>query len=227
MRSDGSQRQKKHVILCVVSARFWLIFAVVLSCDKPVTYEPPPEKRVADVEHQSFDEAKSLAARGDIEGAHSALTKIKSDSPLCSAPEFVDIQNRWAKARLEAASKEPDKKKKLALLEPVAQSQTVGGEIRAQANQKIDEATPDPAIPPPDYGYDRPAAIVRYNKAKALYEQGKAKDARDLLIGPVTSHNCAPEEIDLLESACYALQDRQCEAQLVRAGIIAAPPAGK
>ena len=195
-----------------------LLLALV-ACSKVVTYEPPPEKRVADVEHQSLDEAKGLAAKGDIDGAHAKLGQIKRDSPLCSTSDFTNIQNDWAKHQLDLADKERDPAKKISTLQAVAGDTTVSGELRAKASQKIEVATPDPAIPPPDYGYDRAAAVERVNKARAWTDAKKYREVRDLLMGPVLSGKCAPEEVELLVSACYALQDRQCGAMLLDAGV--------
>lgn len=208
--------------------RALLVCSVIVGCGKLVTYEPPPEKRVADVEHQSLDEAKALAAKGDIRSAHDKLGQVKQDSPLRSTPEFIDIENKWAQQQIDAADKERDKVKKIALLRTVAESTSVSGELRARANQKINEATPDPAIPPPDYGYDRAAAIERIQKAQQLIDQKKYREARDVLIGPVTSRKCAPEEEELLIEACYLASDRECGAILADAGIIDMPkPKGK
>jgi len=203
----------------------WLDLAVLAMiargpCDPPVTYEPPPEKRAQDVERQSFEEAKALAAKGDVDGARAKLSQIKADSPLRTTPEFADIENNWARAQIAAADKESDKTKKMALLDAVAKETAVSGELRASANQKLGVLAPDPAIPPPDIGYDPKESAARIAKANELGRQRKLAQARDVLLGPVLAHKAAPEEGALVLTVCVNLKDQACLGQLTDAGVI-------
>jgi hypothetical protein len=201
--------------------RLLLASLVVLAgCDKPVTYEPSAEKRTADIEHQSLDEAKGLDARGDVEGAHAKLSQIKPDSPLRSTPDYQNIENKWAQLLLDKADREQDKTKKIALLDTVAQATGVSGELRAKANQKLEAANPAPAIPPPEQSYDPKEAAERLAKAQELGKQRKTREARDLLLGPVTAHKAAPQEASLLVSLCVTTKDTECLNALSDAGVV-------
>lgn len=187
-------------------------------CSKLVTYEPPPEKRLADTEKQAFEEAKGLAAKNDIAGAHSKLGQITVDSPMRATPEFRDIEDRWANAQLAKADAESDKVKKLALLQEIASSTTVSAEIRANATQKIDLASPQPAIPPPQINYDPAIAAATLEQAKALaHKRGGQKEIVALLQPRVAAGIASPDEVSLFKTACFKFPD--CLAAMTDAGV--------
>jgi len=201
-----------------------LALSGTLGCEKLITYEPPAEKRTADIEKQSFEEAKGLAAKGDLDGAHAKLSQIKADSPLRTTSELVDMEDRWATARLDAAKKEADKTKKLAMLDEIARAPYVSAEIRARANDELEKANPAPAIPPPTGpGWDEKASEEALAKVRTLGMQRKFKDAEDVLMKRYTSGPVSPKEIETLSALCSQNKNQACLAMLVDAGAI--PPA--
>lgn len=204
-----------------LAALLVLLATSVAGCEKVVTYEPPPEKRAIDSENQAMTDAKALAAKNDLEGAHAKLAQISQGSPLSSTPEFQDIENRWAKDQIAKADAEKDKTKKLALLDTVSRSTTVSGELRAQASTKAAEATPDPAIPPPVYTWDPALARANLAKVREVLTKNQIKAAIGLLEPRVFAGIGSPEENSLLASLCAQEKDKACLATMSDAGILA------
>lgn len=208
-----------------IAAVAFLCMAVAgaTGCEKLVTYEPPPEKRTADIERQSLDEAKALAAKNDLAGAHAKLTQIKPDSPLRNTPEVTDIEDRWAKERLDAAKAESDKVKKLAMLDEIAKAPYVSAELRARANDELEKANPAPALPPPPGpGYDVKESEAAIAQARALGMQHRMKDAQDLLWKRYLKGPVSPKEKELLGSLCMQTKDQACIAVMIDGGAL--PP---
>jgi hypothetical protein len=192
-----------------------------MGCEKLVTYEPPAEKRTADIEKQSFDEAKALAAKNDLVGAHAKLTQIKADSPLRSTPEVTDIEDRWAKERLDGAKTETDKSKKLAMLDEVARAPYVSAELRARANDEMEKANPAPALPPPPGPpYNVKESDEALAQVRALGMQRRFKDAQDLLLKRYKQGPVAPREVDALKTLCVQNKDQGCLAVLIDGGAL-------
>lgn len=212
------KRLCKSAVLCVSAV---LGASGALGCDKLVTYEPAPERRVAEIEKQSLDEARALAAKNDLDGAHAKVSQIKPDSPLRSTPEVVDIEDRWARQRIEEANREPDKTKKLAMLDEVARAPYVSGELRARANDALDKANPTPALPPPPgppYNVQESEQAVA--QAEAFAKQHHLKDAQELLLQRYRKGPVSPKETSLLASLCVQNKDRGCIAVLIDGGAL-------
>lgn len=209
--------------MTLVKARL-LVALLLVACDKTPAYEPPPEKRVMDIEAQSFAEAKALAAKNDLEGAHGKLSQVNADAPMRQTPEFRDMEDRWATARISQADAERDKDKKVALLSDVQKASSVSAELRAKASNKIDLAYPDPAIPPPLRNYDPALAEANVAKCKELMNAKKFKDAQALLLPRVLGGIASPEEAQLLLTICFTFtNDKDCTSKMEDAGVI---PAG-
>jgi ABC transport system ATP-binding/permease protein len=115
-----------------------------------------------------LEEAKELAAQGDLDLAHNRLiTGLPNSSSLRDGPEARDIEARWADSVLARADQEQDMAAKRMLLNSVAQATTVDGARRRSAADKLKEldylgtdihelpkvnkptAPPPPAAPPP------------------------------------------------------------------------------
>src|SRR5262249_43544147 len=67
----------------------------------PITGESPLTKDQA-----LLEQAKVLADKGDLEGAHAKLAECTTDTIQTSA-DFVAIETRWAKDLLDRADREP------------------------------------------------------------------------------------------------------------------------
>jgi pSer/pThr/pTyr-binding forkhead associated (FHA) protein len=93
----------------------------------------------ASPERAALDRAKSLSIRGDLEGAHNALTRIPDASPLRSTRDFKDVENRWADDLLERADAENDMTAKRALYQRVAQAISVESSRRKAGADKLQE----------------------------------------------------------------------------------------
>jgi hypothetical protein len=208
-----------------VKATSFLAFALILAsplaaCDKVVTYEPPPEQRVMESEKKSFDDAKSLAAKGDLDGAHGKLSEINIAAPARQTPEFLDIETRWAKAHIAKADAEKDAQKKIAILQDVANATSVPGDLRAQASNKIAAATPDPAIPPILVNYDPEVAAANVAKVKELLNDKKMKEAKAIICPRVIGKISSPDERQLCVEICAGMKDKQCLKDLEDAGAL-------
>ena len=203
----------------------WLLFALALgtaACEKLVTYEPPPEKRAMDGEKQAMADAKALATKGDLEGAHGKLSQISVDSPIRATVEFHEIEDHWAQGQIAKADAEKDKTKKLALLEDVAKASAVIPEIRGSASNKIALATPDPAIPQMLANYDEAVASANIAACKELLIKHDMKGTRDLLLPRVFAGIASPEERDMLLATCAFIKDKGCIGRLEDAGLVGA-----
>ena len=113
-----------------------------------------------------LEEAKELAAQGDLDLAHNRIvTGLPNSSSLRDGPEARDIEARWADSVLARADQEQDVAAKRVLLNSVAQATTVDGARRRSAADKLKDvdylgtdihelpkankpATPPPAAPP-------------------------------------------------------------------------------
>ncbi len=110
------------------------IFAVVVAAGAAgawVSTRPhgmPTAARAAapSLEQAALDDAKQLCAAGDCDAAHAKLqAAIGQSSPLRSAPEFVDIEGKWADKMLARADAETDAAQKRSTYQRVAESTSV------------------------------------------------------------------------------------------------------
>jgi hypothetical protein len=95
---------------------------------------------ILDPARAALEEAKELAAQGDLDLAHSRIATDVANSPtLREGPEVRDIEARWADAVLSRADREPDMTTRRMLLNSVAQSTTVDALRRRTAADKLKE----------------------------------------------------------------------------------------
>jgi hypothetical protein len=93
-----------------------------------------------DPAHAALEEAKKLAAQGDLDLAHARIAAdVAGATTLHDAPEVRDIETRWADALLSRADQEPDIPTRRMLLNQVAQSTTVDAARRRAAADKLKE----------------------------------------------------------------------------------------
>ncbi len=94
-----------------------------------------------DPARQALQEAKELAAQGDLDLAHARIASDVAKSPtLRDGPEVREIESRWADAVLARAEQELDMPTRRAMLNTVAQSTTVDAARRRAAADKLKEA---------------------------------------------------------------------------------------
>jgi pSer/pThr/pTyr-binding forkhead associated (FHA) protein len=88
----------------------------------------------------ALDEAKELAAQGDLDLAHARIaTDVATSAALRDGSEVRDIEGRWADAVLARAEQEQDVPTRRMLLNAVAQSTTVDAGRRRTAADKLKE----------------------------------------------------------------------------------------
>ncbi len=93
-----------------------------------------------DPAHIALEEAKKLAAQGDLDLAHARIAAdVAGATTLHDAPEVRDIETRWADALLSRADQESDIPTRRMLLSQVAQSTTVDPARRRSAADKLKE----------------------------------------------------------------------------------------
>jgi pSer/pThr/pTyr-binding forkhead associated (FHA) protein len=107
---------------------------------RPRLERAPPATFIArSPERTTLDRAKELCVAGDYQGAHDLLTTIADASPLRVAPDFKDIENKWADELLGRANGEVDLVTRRALYQRVAQAMTVEPTRRKAGADKLQE----------------------------------------------------------------------------------------
>ena len=174
-----------------------------------------------------LEEAKALAQKNDLAGAHKKLASISDTSPLRDDPAFKEIEAKWADSMFEKAAAATDATEKRTLLNLIATTPTVDAERRSKAANMLQEveppATPDPtAGPRPVYAPGTGAPPTAGTPATA--KTTDPKPVADLPpsgpldnesirknLGPrVWSGKASEGEIKALKAACSALGDRAC-----------------
>jgi pSer/pThr/pTyr-binding forkhead associated (FHA) protein len=93
-----------------------------------------------DPAHAALEEAKKLAAQGDLDLAHARIAAdVAGATSLHDSPDVRAIETRWADALLARADQEPDIPTRRMLLSQVAQSTTVDAGRRRVAADKLKE----------------------------------------------------------------------------------------
>jgi ABC transport system ATP-binding/permease protein len=88
----------------------------------------------------ALDEAKELAAQGNLDLAHARIATDVATSPgLRESAEVRDLESRWADAVIARAEQERDVPTRRMLLNAVAQSATVDATRRRSAADKLKE----------------------------------------------------------------------------------------
>jgi pSer/pThr/pTyr-binding forkhead associated (FHA) protein len=84
-----------------------------------------------------LDEARELAAGGNIVMAHRKLSEIPQDSTLRQTEAFRDIEQRWADEIFKTADESPDPEERRSLLDKVARTPEVDAERRLRAASEL------------------------------------------------------------------------------------------
>ena len=84
-----------------------------------------------------LDEARELAAGGNIVMAHRKLSEIPQDSTLRQTEAFRDIEQRWADEIFKTADESPDPEERRSLLDKVAKTPEVDAERRLRAASEL------------------------------------------------------------------------------------------
>jgi pSer/pThr/pTyr-binding forkhead associated (FHA) protein len=100
----------------------------------------PAAVEQVDPVRKAFEDAKRLAAAGDLDGAHARVAASLAGSSLRETPEVRDIESRWADALLGRADRETDVAARRTLLSTVAQATTVDAARRRNAAEKLKDA---------------------------------------------------------------------------------------
>jgi pSer/pThr/pTyr-binding forkhead associated (FHA) protein len=109
-----------------------------------ITSESPLTKDQALVE-----QAKLLADKGDLEGAHAKLAECTTDT-IQSGPDYQSIEARWAKDLLDRADREPDLNLRRDMARRVEGNRTTDVALRKRAQtilQSIEDAQRMAAAP--------------------------------------------------------------------------------
>ncbi len=134
-----------------------------------------------------LEEARGLAADGNIVMAHRKLAEIPQDSTLRQTDAFRDIEQRWADEIFKAAGESPDPEERRSLLDKVAKTPEVDAERRQRAATelaKLDEdlEAVDVADLPSADGKNKkgakPGAVVMNGKTKVVAGAALPRQAR-------------------------------------------------
>lgn len=130
-------------ILFFVLSVILLVAVVTWAAIRPRTPAPealPVGLTAENGESMALAEAKRLCAAGDCDRAHDKLFQgIASSSPLRDSDDFKMIENLWGNHQLDRAQNEPDPAKRAAILEPLAQAQSVDPTLRKTANDRLNQ----------------------------------------------------------------------------------------
>lgn len=97
---------------------------------------PPPENVIAEERSPTMETLKravALMSNDDVIGAHQILLDVPLDSNVREAPQFQEIERRWADLLFVAAEGEPDRELRRTILEQIASAPSVDTERRRRA----------------------------------------------------------------------------------------------
>jgi hypothetical protein len=189
-----------------------------------------------DVGAQLLKEARELADKNDIDGAHDKLGKVPENSPVRDDAQFKAIEGKWADAQFEKAQAATDPVEKRRILNSIAATPTVDADRRRRAAdmlQQVEPAVPEPVTPryvPPSTGggqYVPPTPATPGHTPEPPTPSVKATDPKPVdvpaapgdlqnesirksLSAKVWSGKATESEIRTLKAACSALGDRAC-----------------
>jgi hypothetical protein len=93
---------------------------------------------------KQLEEAKALADKGDLEGAHKKIAEIATTSAALKDPAVADIEGKWAdKAFADADADGIEPQKRVEMLWGVATTPTVDDARRRKASDKLKEVGVD------------------------------------------------------------------------------------
>ncbi len=147
--TDGARRRRGTMLpFTILGAAIAAV--VIVAAAWYVKHQQEPEAPIVGVvddhDGQILARAKALCDNGDCDKAHALLaTDLPDTSPERTAPEFKDLERRWAEGMLTRAANEPDVNTRRNLLQQVAAAVTVDPELRKAAAdqlQALDQAAP-------------------------------------------------------------------------------------
>jgi pSer/pThr/pTyr-binding forkhead associated (FHA) protein len=153
---DGTRRRRGTMLpFTILGAAIAAV--VIVAAAWYLKHQQDPEAPIVGVvddhDGQILARAKALCDNGDCDKAHTLLaTDLPDTSPERTAPEFKDLERRWAEGMLTRAANEPDVNTRRNLLQQVATAVTVDPELRKAAAdqlQALDQATPPGAASVP------------------------------------------------------------------------------
>lgn len=200
------------------------------------TDEVEPMAETDEQARQYLDRAIALADTGDIQAAHDILQKIPESSSVREAPEYGQLEDRWADAMFEKAEAASALDEKLRLYTLVADATTVSMEKRRIAADKVYELTPEedrkknprpllqnpptpgpagtwtpppvaPKPPSPQPSADKPAP-----KVPEKFDENAQKKS---LMNKAMSGRASETELRMLKAICMNDGDRACRDMAV------------
>lgn len=99
--------------------------------------EPVEEEEPVSGDERLLEDAKEMAARGNVVLAHRKLEEVPPDSPLRDTEDFRAIQQLWADEIFKVASDSPDAAERRSLLDKVAKTPGVDAERRRRAADEL------------------------------------------------------------------------------------------
>ncbi|MBI4702726.1 MAG: FHA domain-containing protein [Deltaproteobacteria bacterium] len=193
--------------------------------------------QVDEESQRRLKDAVQAAEEGDLDFAHKTLQRIPEESPARKAPEFQQIEDKWADAQFAKVEAEPDQKRKIAILEAVVEAETVDTERREKAADMIEglggtvavrpkgpkqpegkprpkatgaaaERPTEPAPPPEAKPEAKPAAPPQ--PTKTTPDEFDEISQRRNLENKVWSGRGSEAEIKMLRAICSHQGDRAC-----------------
>jgi len=164
---NGAQQQaasSANILKMVAVGALLGVIGVGVVAVYVVTRPPPPTsasnsaQAVDDPGKKLLEEAKALAASGDLEGAHKKIAEIATTSSALKDPAVNEIEGQWADKVFEEADKEGlDPQKRVEMLWGVATTPTVDDARRRKATEKLK-----------DVGVDVPDDVVELPRGAPL-----------------------------------------------------------
>ncbi len=192
-----------------------------------------------------LEEAKRLAAAGDIQAAHKQIERIPEESSIRESKELKDIEDKWADEMFAKAEQTQDPDDKITILTLISDAVSVSLEKRKEAARRAlavkpieDLDNPDPnRVPPGPTGPRPPSSTGTANtpvptslspdpsaKTPSPTSSGTAeppkfdpKSNKQRLLNKVASGNASESEIRQLKALCMLDGDRACRAMAVSA----------
>ncbi len=99
-----------------------------------------PSAAAEDAGKKILEEAKALAAKGDLDGAHKKIAEIATSSAALKDPSIAEIEGNWADGVFTQADEEGvDPAKRVEMLWGIATTPTVDDARRRKATEKLKE----------------------------------------------------------------------------------------
>jgi pSer/pThr/pTyr-binding forkhead associated (FHA) protein len=197
------------------------------SCQPTASGDPKHTAPATSEQVKQLEEARSLLAGKDVEGAHQKLLEIPDNSAARDDPRFKEIEDAWADAMFKKVEAAADTAEKRALLKQINGTPSVDPERRKKAAdmlREIDAKEPPPVVPTstgpvptytgpvPGVTNTAPTPVANTAPPAGAVPQGLAdEDAKRRALEPkVWSGKASVDEIRMLKALCSHLQNREC-----------------